>query len=74
MWWVLVVESHCLQLQNVGKHIPATIEFQNSPDPLGGKVRMALPILCPGVKLSCPPVQNPNEPPASWVMLGPFAS
>ena len=22
-------------------------------------------ILCPGVKLSCPPVQNLNEPPAS---------
>ena len=27
----LVVESHCLQLQNAGKHIPATIEFQNFP-------------------------------------------
>ena len=26
----MVVESHCLQLQN-GKHIPATIEFQNFP-------------------------------------------
>ena len=27
----LVVEGHCLQLQNAGKHIPATIEFQNFP-------------------------------------------
>ena len=27
----MVVESHCLQLQNAGKHIPATIEFQNFP-------------------------------------------
>ena len=33
------------------------------PDPLGGKALRALPILCPGVKLSCPPVQNLNEPP-----------
>ena len=31
--------------------------------PLGGKALRALPILCPGVKLSCPPVQNLNEPP-----------
>ena len=27
----MVVESHCLQLQNAGKHIPATMEFQNFP-------------------------------------------
>ena len=27
----MVVESHCLQLQNAGKHIPATIEFQTFP-------------------------------------------
>ena len=33
------------------------------PDPLGGKALRALPILCPGVKLSYPPVQNLNEPP-----------
>ena len=33
------------------------------PDPLGGKALRALPILCPGVKLSCPPVENLNEPP-----------
>ena len=26
----------------------------------------ALPILCPGVKLSCPPVQNLNDPPEVW--------
>ena len=32
--------------------------------PLGSKALWALPILCPGVKLSCPPVQNLNEPPA----------
>ena len=32
-------------------------------NPLGGKALPALPILCPGVKLSCPPVQNLNEPP-----------
>ena len=32
--------------------------------PLEGKALRALPILCPGVKLSCPPVQNLNEPPA----------
>ena len=31
--------------------------------PLEGKARRALPILSPGVKLSCPPVQNLNEPP-----------
>ena len=31
--------------------------------PLEGKALRALPILCPGVKLSCPPVQNLNEPP-----------
>ena len=30
--------------------------------PLGSKALWALPILCPGVKLSCPPVQNLNEP------------
>ena len=30
------------------------------PDPPQGRV---LPILRPGVKLSCPPVQNLNEPP-----------
>ena len=33
-------------------------------NPLGDKALPALPILCPGVKLSCPPVQNLNEPPA----------
>ena len=65
----LVVDSHCLQLQNAGKHILATTEFQNflvehAPGPpLGGKALRALPILCLGVKLSCPPVQNLNEPP-----------
>ena len=32
--------------------------------PLGLKALRALPILCPGVKLSCPPVENLNEPPA----------
>ena len=32
-------------------------------NPLGDKVLPALPILYPGVKLSCPPVQNLNEPP-----------
>ena len=64
-----VVESHCLQLQNAGKHILTTIEFQNflgehAPGPpLEGKALQALPILCPGVKVSCPPVQNLNEPP-----------
>ena len=31
--------------------------------PLEGKALRALPILCPGVKLTCPPVQNLNEPP-----------
>ena len=31
--------------------------------PLGSKALWALPILCPGVKLSCPPVENLNEPP-----------
>ena len=46
-----------------------TIEFQNFPGehapgpPLEGKALQALPILCPGVKVSCPPVQNLNEPP-----------
>ena len=34
------------------------------PTPLGGKAIRALPILCQGVKLSCPHVQNLNEPPA----------
>ena len=33
------------------------------PDPLGVKGLRALPILCPGVQLSCPPVENLNEPP-----------
>ena len=33
--------------------------------PLGSKVLWALPILCPGVKLNCPPVQNLNEPPVT---------
>ena len=65
----LVAESHCLQLQNEGKHIPVTIEFQNflgehAPGtPPGVKALRALPILCPGIKLSCPPVQNCDEPP-----------
>ena len=36
-------------------------------NPLGGKALPALPILCPGVKLSCPPVQNLNEPP-DWMV------
>ena len=31
--------------------------------PLGDKALRVLPILCPGVKLSCPPVQNLNKPP-----------
>ena len=31
--------------------------------PLGDKALRDLPILCPGVKLRCPPVQNLNEPP-----------
>ena len=31
--------------------------------PLGGKAQRALPTFCPGVKLSCLPVQNLNEPP-----------
>ena len=34
------------------------------PEPTRGQTLPALPILCPGVKLSCPPVQNLNEPPA----------
>ena len=51
----LLLESHCLQLQNAGKHILAT--------PLEDKAQRALPVLCPVVKLSCPPVQNLNEPP-----------
>ena len=33
------------------------------PDPPRGQGPGALPILCPGVKLSCPPVENLNEPP-----------
>ena len=39
------------------------------PDPLGGKALRALPILCPGVKLSCPPVHNLNEPPGEYVKM-----
>ena len=61
----LVVERH-LQLENAGKHISATTEFQNfpgdhdvPPPPPPGE-----PTLCPGVKPSRPPVQNLNETPA----------
>ena len=38
-------------------------------NPLGGKALLALPILCPGVKLSCPPVQNLNAPPVMMVSM-----
>ena len=34
------------------------------PEPTWGQTLPPLPILCLGVKLSCPPVQNLNEPPA----------
>ena len=37
--------------------------------PLGAKALRALPILCPGVKLSCPPVENLNEPPGWWIPI-----
>ena len=42
--------------------------------PLEGKAQKALPILCPVVKLSCPPVENLNEPPEdiarnSWSLV-----
>ena len=50
----LVVESHCLQPQNAGKHITLIIEFQNF---LGEHAAEPLK----GVKLSCPPVQNPGS-------------
>ena len=48
-------------------------------NPLEGKALPALPILCPGVKLSCPPVQNLNEPPETslinmWCFLEGFLS
>ena len=36
------------------------------PDPLVFKARRALPILCPGVKLSCLPDENLNEPPENY--------
>ena len=35
-----------------------------TPDPPKGQGPRGLVILCPGVKLRCPPVQNLNEPPA----------
>ena len=34
-----------------------------TPDPPRGQGPRGLVILCPGVKLRCPPVQNLNEPP-----------
>ena len=37
--------------------------------PLEGRALQALLILCPGVKLSCPPVQNLNEPPVNHLRL-----
>ena len=36
-----------------------------TPDPPRGQGPRGLVILCPGVKLRCPPVQNLNEPPDS---------
>ena len=48
--FLLVERQQCLHLQNAGKHISATIEFQNVP------VDHSL-----GVKSSCLLVQNLNE-------------
>ena len=67
----MVVESRGPQLQNAGKHISATIEFQNfpgehAPDPPSGQGPPGLPILYPGVKLSCLLDENLNEPPENY--------
>ena len=52
------VEKHCLQLQNAGKHISATVEFQNFPGEHARDARLKGPL--PGCQ-TCPPVQNLNE-------------
>ena len=54
------VERHCLQLQNAGKHISATVEFQNFPGEHARDARLKGPL--PGCQ-TCPPVQNLNETP-----------
>ena len=54
------VERPCLQLQNAGKHISATVEFQNFPGEHARDARLKGPL--PSCQ-TCPPVQDPNETP-----------
>ena len=65
-WKSLSTASKCRKTHPCDYRIE---KFSRGPcprTPLGGKAIWALPILCPGVKLSCPPVQNLNEPPDAW--------
>ena len=58
---ILVVERHCLYLQNAGKLISriCPMEFQPPDSPRAAR---ALTILCLDVKPSCSPVQNLMNP------------
>ena len=66
-FWLLKVIVRSFKMQENTPLRPQNFKiFRGSmpPDPLGLKALRALPILCPGVKLSCPSVENLNEPPA----------
>ena len=54
----LVVERHCLQVQNTQKHICATIEFQNFP---GDRTGLANSL--PKRQIHLPSCSNLNETP-----------
>ena len=70
----MVVERHCLQLQNLGKHISTNIKSQTFPgEHAPGRPRGQVPpslanFFAPGVKPTCPPVQNLNETPAVYAL------
>ena len=61
-WKSLPAASKCRKTHPCNNRISKFSGETCSRTPLGGKALRALPILCPGVKLSCPPVQNLNEP------------
>ena len=63
----MVDERHCMQLQNAGKHLCdyRISKFSGGACPQIPPARRALPILFPGIKVSCPPVQNLKETPVA---------
>ena len=62
-WKSLSAASKCRKTHPYDYRISKFSRGASPQTPLEGKALRALPILCPGVKLSCPPVQNLNEPP-----------